>query len=354
MRVALYSHNIDFAGTWRSHERLAEVMQNVPGVAVDVFFSPDVENNRLSVAKGILSNCEFVPFQRSREKSGPDTGYAPITSDIEKVAAKRSLDVFHFARSGYYEWPFNRRIANIHVETNIFGYTDTSGLLDGSVVIARCLGIPESPSRTLIPNPIPAPTSSYNSIASLRHELGIDSDTLVFGRIGRPANFIPISLDAFDSFRKIKKSKYIIIGACDEARNFVIQRSMQDDVILLECTNDDAYIERFHKTIDVFAHYRSDGEICSTAIAQAMMYGIPVITHTAGHNGQIEWLGEGGLFARNAQEYLNAMLSMTLQDKYVMMSISAKKFAETHFDQRAVTHRVLEFYRRLMMLRSKT
>jgi hypothetical protein len=28
MRIGLYSHNIDFAGTWRSHERIAEILQH--------------------------------------------------------------------------------------------------------------------------------------------------------------------------------------------------------------------------------------------------------------------------------------------------------------------------------------
>lgn len=352
MKIGLYSHNIDFAGTWRSHERIAEVLQTEPSISVSIFYSPDVENNRLSEARRVLHSCEFVPFSRSREKTGPTDGYAPLSSNIRSIVQHCKIDIMHFARSGYYEWPFNGRLAPVQVETNIFGYSDNSGFLDGSIIIGRCLGLSENPSRVLIPNPIPAPSPHYESLTSLREELGINEEALVFGRIGRPANFTPIAFEAFDEFRKHRKSKYIIIGPCDDARRFVHQRSMQKDVIFLDCTNDDSFIERFHKTIDVFAHYRSDGEICSTAIAQAMMYGIPVITHVAGHNGQIEWLGDGGVYARTPQEYLNAMLEMTLKDRYLSMSDRSKRFAESNFDQRVVSLRILDFYRHLMHQRS--
>lgn len=344
MRIGYYSHNIDFAGTWRSHERIAQILQHNPSLSIDIFYSPAVDNNRLDVCKSILTNCSFVPFERSLEKTGPEQGYAPISTNIESVVKDRAIDVFHFARSGYYEWPFNQRMAPAQIETNIFGYSDNSPYLDGTVYIANCLGIRPSEKRVLIPNPIPPPTEAYTSLECLRQELGITDTAIVFGRIGRPANFTPIALDAFSIFRKSRECKYIIIGGCEQTRSYAKKIGIESDVIFLECTNDDEFIERFHKTIDIFAHYRSDGEICSTAISQAMLCGVPVITHTAGRNGQAEWLEGGGVCVSSSRDYLLSMQSMAQDSVRSSMGQAAREFAEYHFDQEKVANRVLDFY----------
>lgn len=345
MRIAYYSHNIDFAGTWRSHERIIEHVQNMEGVSIDVLYSPDVDNDRLETSKKLLHRCNFIPFRRSKQKTGPESGYAPVENNVEEVVKERNIDLLHFARSGYYEWPFNKRICPIQIETNIFGYEDTSPFTDGTIFIAKCLGFSETNRRILLPNPIPSPSNEYHKIDDLKNDLKIPTGVHVLGRIGRPANFSPISYMAFDAFRKRIPSKYVVIGGCEEAKSFVEKNGMTDDVIFLDCTNDDKFIERFHKTIDVFAHYRSDGEICSTAIAQAMMYGKPVITHFAGRNGQQEWLGNGGICVNDPQEYLNAMVGLTQASIYQQISNAARDFAHFHFSQETISEKVVEFYK---------
>src|SRR5207244_4224481 len=46
--------------------------------------------------------------------------------------------------------------------------------------------------------------------------------------------------------------------------------------------------------IDVLAHARRDGESCGMSIQEAMIHGLPVITHLSDtHNAQPEILGEG-------------------------------------------------------------
>ena len=294
----------------------------------------------------MLNNCNFIPFERSFEKTGSTEGWRPISTNFSEVVKENDIHILHFARSGYYEWPFTERISPVQIETNIFGYRDDSPFLDGTIFIGRCLGLSESATSKLLPNPIPSPSATYEDVEDLRKELCIEEDTLVFGRIGRPANFTPISLIAYDSFRRnyAGKSKYLIVGGCDEAKHCVEQLNLKKDVIFLDCTNDDDYIERFHKTIDVFAHYRSDGEICSTAISQAMMYGRPVITHVAGKNGQIEWLDAGGFYARDVNDYLKAMLVLADQKVRDEMSGKAKSFATKNFEQKTIASKVVEFY----------
>ena len=347
IKIAFYSHNIDFAGTWRSHERIAEKLQHYDDFKTFILYCSSVENNRLEIAKKNLYKCTFIPFERSLKRENPESGYTPSYSNIKDVVEKNNIDILHFARSGYYEWPFNERIAPFQIETNIFGYRDPTNFLDASVVIAKCLNIPENKNNILLPNPIPNISENYDSLECLRKNLNIDSDTIVFGRIGRPDNFTPISLIAFNEFRKKIKSKYIIIGACENVKSIVKQLEMNNDVILLDCTNNDEFIERFHKTIDIFAHYRSDGEICSTALAQAMMYKIPVITHFAGQNGQYEWLGDGGFCVFNPKEYYDIMIRLSDNSFRKTISDNAYKFAKNNFDQDIIVEKLSLFYKKI-------
>jgi len=349
-KIAFYSHNIDFAGTWRSHERIAEVLQNDKDFEVSILYCPDIEHNRLKEAKKILSNCNFIQFERSVEKTGPDLGWKPFATNISDVVKENQIQILHFARSGYYEWPFVERIAPLQIETNIFGYRDSSSYLDGTIFIAKCLGINESNNSVLIPNPIPSLAKDYHLLDDLRESLAIEKDTLIFGRIGRPSNFSSISLVAFEAFKNVYKgkSKYLIIGPCEETKKAVKDLGLRNDVVFFDCTNDDKFIEKFHKTIDIFAHYRSDGEIHSTALSQAMICGIPVITHIAGKNGQVEWLGPGGYFARNEEDYLKAMLVLSNTEHRSKLKQLAQNFAIENFDQIAVVEKIKNFYQKLL------
>jgi len=344
IKIAFYSHNIDFAGTWRGHERTAEKIQLDERFETYVLYTSAVDNNRLEVAKKVLYNCNFLHFERSKEKLGPQAGYTPINTNFEDVIRENGIEILHFARSGYYEWPFNKRMCRSQIETNIFGYRDPTLYLDGTISVARCLGLHDYKNTVLIPSPIPLPSHQFEDVQDLREELGINKTTLVFGRIGRPANFSPIALEAFNKFRKHVPSKYIIVGACNEAQAFIRNYNMQDDVIMIECTNDDHFIERFHKTIDIFAHYRSDGEICSTAISQALMYGIPAITHYAGLNGQAEWIGPGGACVSDHSMYLQAMLQISDPNIRKAVGLRAKEYAMKTFEQEAVVKEIADFY----------
>jgi len=346
MKIAFYSHNIDFAGTWRTHERKAEYIQNQDDFDVYVFYSPNVENNRLEESKKILTNCKFVPFERTLEKFDASSGYNPISCNIRQIVNDLKIDIFHFTRSGYFEWPFNVRMCPIQIETNIFGYKDNSSFLDGSIFITKRFDIAESNVKKLIHCPIPEPGTKFDSIESLRSDLHIDQECLVLGRSGRPANFDPIALNAFALFKKEFKApvKYVIMGGCEQAKNEVLQLGLKDDVIFIDCTNDDEYIERFHKTIDIFAHYRSDGETFGTAIGQAMMYSIPVITHYAGQNSQVDTVAGGGFSVASVNEYARALLILSNNSNRSSIGLKAKDHAMTHYAQNKIGSQVKEFY----------
>ena len=333
MKIGYYSHEIDFAGTWRSHERIIEVLQHK--YECFVFYCPTIEHNRLEISKKILYKTKFIEFQRTQEKYG--TGFIPVYTNFYDVAKELNLDILHVARSGYYEWPLTNRIAKLQIETNIFGFNDSSNFLDKSISISSVL---KNKSDIIIPNPISDKSEKYENIKDLREELGIPKDAVVLGRIGRASNFTDISLQGYKNFNDLY---YIIISPCQNVYNFVKDNNLKN-VILLPATNDDLYIERFHKTIDIFAHYRNDGEIHSTAIAQAMMYGIPIITHYAGQNGQKETIGDCGYCVNNHVEYANAIKELLNIEKRKEIGVEVRKKA-LNYEQKYICSIIDEKYK---------
>jgi hypothetical protein len=324
IKILFYSHTIDYAGTWRSHER---ILLNLDKDCFDVyvFYNPNQNNNRLEYLMSKMDNNKIIPFIASKEKLGPTEGYPYVSTNFDEIVKKYDFDIIHFARSGYFEWPFNKRLCPIQIETNIFGGRDESEFLDYSVAICQTIANLRGRYDKVIYNPIPS--SEKEKTNNLKNKLSLKEDEIVFGRIGRPDNFDSISFDALHILKNLGyKFKYIIIGACNNAINKINELQLNNECIVLETTSDDDFIHKFHNTIDVFLHYRSDGECHSTAIAQAMSYGIPIVSHYAGFNGQSETINDGGFVANDKNSYCDYIVKL-ISDKnfYNKISDNSKK-----------------------------
>lgn len=321
-KILFYSHTIDFAGTWRSHERIL-LNLNKDLFDVYVFYNPNQINNRLDFIIESLGHDKVIPFSASFDKESSITGYKYRETNFSEIVKSMNFDIIHFARGGYYEWPFIERIAPLQIETNIFGFRDSSEYLDISVTICNKVNKIRGTSDYIIYNPIPLPLESNEN---LRSELNIPDNYHVFGRIGRKANFDPIAIESINIVKKMGyKFKYIIIGACDNTINLINRLNLSDDCIIIDTTNDDDFIHRFNNTIEIFLHYRSDGECHSTAIAQSLMYGVPVISHYAGYNGQEETIRDGGYVAKDVTDYTDYLIKLlNNRDLYNEVSNKAK------------------------------
>jgi len=318
IKIVFYSHSIDYAGTWRSHEQILlnlnkEIFQPY------VLYNESINNNRLNFVVENLGSDFVIPFSASTEKTGPDMGYTFINTNFEEKLLEINPDIIHFARSGYYEWPFTKRLSPVQIETNIFGFKDTTPFLDYSIAISNTIKNIRGDANEVIYNPI---SKQINNNENLRKELNISEKTFVLGRIGRPDNFTPISIECTKIMKESKIDfKYIIIGACDSTKNKIKELDLENYFILLDPTNDDNLIHKFYNTIDVFAHYRSDGETFGVSIAQSMVYGKPVVSHFAGSNGQSETIGDSGFVVNNSMEYFLSILKL-IKDKDLYKNLS--------------------------------
>lgn len=309
IKICFYAHEIDYAGTWRSHEKIIECLDRNIFDPYIMYWEDSIYNNRLEIIKNKFGKNILIPFSRSQEKDGKETGYSPKKTNFKEVALDNKFDIIHFARSGYYEWPFVDRLSKLQVETNIFGARDDSQFLDKSIAISSVVHRLRTKSDVIIPNPIDLPENIEKDF-SIRQKFGIKNEDIVLGRIGRPDNFDPIALMSFaDLQKKINNIYYIIIGGCTRAKAFVINNNIKN-VFFIEPTNDDVFLDKFNRNIDIFCHYRSDGETFGVAIATAMSYEIPVISHYAGYNNQFLTIRDGGLVATSRQEYYNYLYEL--------------------------------------------
>lgn len=333
LKILFYSHTIDYGGTWRSHER---ILLNLDKTKFDayVFYNTKSNNNRLDYLKMHMPESNLIAFDSVGNRMGPETGYAYKETNFTELAKKQNFDIIHFARSGYYEWPFIERISPIQIETNIFADKDYSKFLDFSVSISDRITELRGSTDHRIYNPVPQPLKNTDT---LQDELGIPEGYHIFGRVGRPDNFHDIALRSLFLLKsKGYKFKYIILGPCKKTLQLINELNLNDDCILISPTNDDNFIHKLYNTIQIFLHYRIDGESFGVAIAHAMMYGIPIISHYAGYNAQKEIISDGGYVAYSIQDYTNYLIKL-LEDKtfYSIISNNAKTQAQL-FDENKI------------------
>ena len=341
IKICFYAHTVDFAGTWRSHERIA-LNLNRDLFDVYIIYREEADNNRMGYLLENFDKDKLIKFNAPMKKTGPEDGYSFIETNFFDVISKYDFDIFHFARGGYYEWPFIKRFCPIQIETNIFGYNDKSDFLDCSITISETVNRLRGGSDHIVFNPIP---KENNYVGNLKKDLNIDDECLVFGRIGRKDNFHPISLNVLSLFKNLGyKFKFIIVGACEKTINTINNLNLQNECIIVETTNDDNFIDRFHKTIDIFLHYRSDGETFGTAIAQSMMFGNPVISHYAGYNAQSEIIKEGGYVSNDENDYLNELIKLVNNKDYYNFRSKKAKERSIDFDENKITREIEQIY----------
>jgi glycosyltransferase involved in cell wall biosynthesis len=144
-------------------------------------------------------------------------------------------------------------------------------------------------------------TVSYCPIANppididttLRERLGIPLNAFVLGRIGRADDsiFDQIGIRAFAEVVKSHSDLHYIIMSPPPILEKIVAEDKITNVHFLPPSGKEADVWAFHKALDVFAHFRFDGETSGVAIAESLILGNPVITHRSRiWNAHLEYL----------------------------------------------------------------
>jgi hypothetical protein len=264
---------------------------------------------------------------------------------ISDVIDSHNIDLVITAWAGNAEFPLTS-IACPIIFLNIFGIPNTINNISYHVCISKTIAneisdiVPHHKIKPLyIPTEWPKNVSQEDR-ESFRKKLWIPQDSLVFGRIWRADDSIydPIGIYAFERVvRKYPHIHYVIVSPCNILREYVEKNSLPN-IHLVDPIYDDDMVWVFHKSIDVLAHFRSDGETFGLNIAESMICGNPIITHRSKiWNAHLEYLDSKNSFIAdvdNVEEYADALeyfAKDTSWEKRRAMGESAKKTAQELF-----------------------
>jgi glycosyltransferase involved in cell wall biosynthesis len=255
---------------------------------------------------------------------------------------KGDYDLIITAGNGEAEYPYTeiRDIPIIHTVHGFHAYNQDN--IAKSVMICKWqadLWIKNGGDKrkcVIIPPIVKVPPKPQ---VNLRDKLGIPKSALVFGIHQREGVGNNVALEAFTR-ANIGDSYYIVLGGSKINRDHYNSK----EVIFLDHTSDVGLIHEFLNTIDVYAHCRTDGEVCSACIIEAMYHGLPTISHVGygpnyGHIGQLK---DCGYVANDIEDYTAEILKMTNAEYRAEASKKILKKYNEEYDYELVLSKYLE------------
>lgn len=219
------------------------------------------------------------------------------------------FDLIQTGRAGHPEYPFNliNRIPiidSIHLNAGVDNQSNIAKVMllgEWSLREWKKNG-GDSRKAIVISHPIEPATSSITSRTPSHGE------QIVFGFHQRVSDeiFSEIPLNAFSELPK-EKVFFRIMGGSVLYRKQALHLGLSN-VEFIDFSSNQSEIEKFLNALDVYAHGRKDGEINSTAIAEALRHGKPIISHRSSvNNGHIECIGQAGKVVNSVGEYTEEM-----------------------------------------------
>jgi hypothetical protein len=198
----------------------------------------------------------------------------------------------------------------------------------------------------ILPPIIPVPEKTTTNLRTL---LNIPEDVFVFGmhQGARGGLFSPNCLAAY---KKIESNKnfFIMLGGEDRYRHYAHELGIKN-IKFIESTSNVNYIHSFLNTLNVFAHSRADGEVCSSAIIEALYHGLPVLSHPAGNMGHAEQIVGNGLITSSIDEYANEMLKLqTTSAYYEEISNKALEKYNTVYEYNKLKQKYIDLYQNIL------
>jgi len=274
-----------------------------------------------------------------------------VDTNFWELFDESKYDIIQTGRAGHPEYPFYL-IKNTPIVDSIHlaGMVDNNSNIAKTVLISedqksKWIGAGGDSSRAVI---IPVPVEIVGSDESYREEFGWE-DKFVFGMHQRDDYniFSPIPLEAYDEIES-DDTAFLILGGSSNYRKQAKDLRLKN-VRFLDTTSNISLIHKFLNTLDVYAHGRSDGEQCSSAIIEGLSHSLPMISHTAPSMGQLEQIGNAGKVVNNYSEYADVMRSMIDDKKYYgECVINASKRYNEVYNVKAIIERYCELYREVI------
>jgi hypothetical protein len=321
-----YNHSIDFFYT-----------NSAPPLDT-AFVHPENSPDRINLLK--QNNINLIPITVEYK-----TLKKWINSDFEKLFNQSDYHCLVTANDGREEYPYNilNDIPIIHTIHGVLSYDKPN--IKKSVLLCKWqankwLENGGNPNKLeIIPGLVYVPDTWT---VSFRERYKIPNDAFVFGLHQAKGVGSTISLDAFS---KIKNPNiyYAILGGSDIHRQYCKQNSIQN-VIFMESTSSVDEIHDFLDGIDVYAHCRIDGEVCSASITEAMYHKKPIISFIGdGSNlGHVEQIEGCGKMTYSAEEYFHEMMLLQNKNYYQEMADKVWQKYNSTYHYKKVEQKFLE------------
>lgn len=265
-------------------------------------------------------------------KNVSDPYHPWVGTDFWDVFDETKFDLIQTGRAGHPEFPFNHIrktpiIDSIHLNAGVDNQQNIAKvLLLGKWSLDQWVRNGGDRRRAAIVSHPTEPLRFDQKIIPFDNERPI-----VFGFHQRVSNEIysEIPILAFSKISQ-KNVKFKIMGGGSNYQKQAKELGLSN-IEFVSFSSESADIEKFIASLDVYAHGRKDGEINSTAIAEALRHGKPVLSHVSRiNNGHIESIGDAGYVAPSAVEYARAMEKF-IENRLLIKEIGQK--ALTRFQE---------------------
>lgn len=297
------------------------------------FVHPDTDNSRVSwLEENGVSVTKFkVGAKDIRRRDHPW-----VDTDFWEVFDETRFDVLQTARAGHPEFPFNRIrkipiVDSIHLNAGVHNQPNIAAVMSLSEWSrsqwVRRGGDPKK--SVLVSHPIPdRPPKSYPGYGS-------KDQTVVYGMHQRPSDdiFSPIPLRAYARIEN-PKTRFLLMGGSiryvEQAADLGL-KSFRSVAFSSRPEDIDAFLD----SLDVYAHGRNDGEVNSTAIAEALRAGLPVISHHSAFNvGHREIVSRCGVYAMSLDDYIAGFVKLAILKNRITLGEQARELFLRHYEQR--------------------
>lgn len=267
-------------------ERLLQIFAKTLSQSHDVFYmySPKGGEQRRDYFVG--SQVTLIPFTYAKKQAVEPYVLQGMKPEILSVIREHRIQVVCTPVSAHYQFPLNVIPASMpFILTSPFGHYATNGnvrmvYVSGSDNLLR-LQKRGVKTAELIYDPLedfPAWVTNRSPISSV----------ITFGRLGRPDDqiFDPVAIRAFARLERKygDRVKYLVLSPPPKMVALAAELDVRNFVVVDE--RKEHYWEHFYHDIDVLAHARLDGETFGKAIAEAMLSGVPIVTHRSHYHNE--------------------------------------------------------------------
>ena len=309
----------------------------------------DTNQNRLKYM--LVHNINLIKFKIGKKDITKPT-HDWINTDFWEIFDEKKYDLVQTAKAGPKEYPYYLINLPIIEFISLNAGVDFSSNIAWSIHLSQWQRIRwhkkggNIQRSSIIPIPASPPSSNQN----LREKLNIPDNAIIAGFHQRNDDniFSPIPLEAFS---KLNNNNYhfIIMGGGEKYKEQAKELGIKNIHFLNHCGSDEE-ISQFLNTLDIFAHGRKDGETFGTVFAEAMMHGLPCLSHWSPiANAQQETMSTGGLFAKDLNDYTKK-LKILFEDINLIkkLALNGKKYAQENYSIKSCINKLSNIYRNII------